>query len=492
MLLSLPRTLTDSWLYRNRNVAALIAVIILNLVTRFQYIRFDSVWCDESYSIWCAMHPVKEVVNIVKYGTDAPLYYLILHFWIKLFGIGNDAVRTLSILFETGALIFLFRLCEKASGLLFAICTSLLVITSPILLHYSLEIRAYPLVMLEVCAAFYLILQLKDQTSFRLISWLLLSLVNALMLYTHYLTVLIFPVEILTVVLFHKRNSKLIHYFIGSLVVTGLAMIPWLSQIMANIPRAGHTWLKLPSGNDLLDTLYNLLGTDGRFYGYLVFVLLLTILFIFLPTTKKSHFSWKYYFIFLSWALVPLFLDYIISQYSPVFHWRYILYAAFGFFALIAYLFSSIRIRGDLLLLVALLVAGVWYMLVPQLLGTYISEDWKKVIPIVKKEQASGSLILISAAYQCGTFSYNYDKNIYKADLKIKDLLREKKIYTVDNKDHVLLVMEREKPKNILLIQSQSYMTDPQNTVDSVLTKLYIKENRQDLPGITLTWFRHS
>src|SRR4051812_28781914 len=116
--------LEQAAIYKHRAPVVLAAVLLLNLITRFLYIRFGSIWCDESYAIWLAMHPVSAIIDIVKSGTDAPFYYLLLHYWIKLFGFGNDAVRTLSILLETGALFFFFRICQKLGGLLFAWCAS--------------------------------------------------------------------------------------------------------------------------------------------------------------------------------------------------------------------------------------------------------------------------------------------------------------------------------------------------------------------------------
>lgn len=478
--------LSETRIYKHRATAVLGAVLLLNLITRFLYIRFNSIWCDESYAIWLAMHPLSAIIDIVKSGTDAPFYYLLLHFWVKLFGIGNDAVRTLSIILQTGALFFFFRTCQKMGGLLFAWCASLLVITSPILLHYSLEVRAYPLVVLEVCAAFYLLFAISRQEKFQLLYWLAFTTCNSLMLYTHYLTVLFLPVELLAAVFFF-RGDKRMSYFLGSLCLTGVTLLPWLQPILHNLPQAGKTWIPAPGKDEVLGTAYLFAGSTGRLWAFLIFMGLGLVLFILLPRIRRDSFSWQYFFLFLGWAIIPFALDFIVGCFTPVFLSRYILYATFGFFAAVAYAFSSIKLKSVILAFVAFIFAALWYTRLPGNLESLISENWQKAMPEIRKAQREGDLIMICAAYQVSTFAYHYDKDIYRADLKIKELLAPKKIYSVDNKDHVMLVLDREKPNNILLVQSQSGIVDPNNTVDSVLTSLYVKENKETMQGISLT-----
>jgi hypothetical protein len=307
------------------------------------------------------------------------------------------------------------------------------------------------------------------------------------MLYTHFLAIIFLAVERAGLVLLNKKGERLVLAFVGSISLTFFALTPWIGTIIKNMPQSGKTWIAQASVHELLSTAFVFAGNQQRFYFLASLILILSIVFLLWPRAARMSYSWLHWGLFLAWAILPVTLDYAASLVTPVFLSRYILYASLGLFGLAAYMFSSIRGNTLLKASAALVLAMSWYSTLPANMDSLISENWQKAMPEIRKAQSEGNLIMLCAAYQVSTFAYHYDKEIYKADLKIKELLVPKKIYSVDNKDHVLLVLDREKPKDILLVQSQSGIVDPNNTVDSVLTSLYVKKNKETMQGISLT-----
>jgi mannosyltransferase len=74
---------------------------ILIAVSAFIRTRFigGALWYGGANAIGIAMHPLTRIPALLRHGGGAPLYYLLLHFWIEAFGAGASATRWLSLLF---------------------------------------------------------------------------------------------------------------------------------------------------------------------------------------------------------------------------------------------------------------------------------------------------------------------------------------------------------------------------------------------------------
>ena len=56
-------------------------------------------WIDEGISVGIASHPLSDIPRALIEDGSPPLYYVLLHGWIVLFGAGEAATRSLSLLF---------------------------------------------------------------------------------------------------------------------------------------------------------------------------------------------------------------------------------------------------------------------------------------------------------------------------------------------------------------------------------------------------------
>ena len=69
-----------------QTTAALVAVLILGFSLRLYGITSESIWLDEAFSIQLAKYDPVEIIRKTARDVHPPLYYLLLHFWINLFG----------------------------------------------------------------------------------------------------------------------------------------------------------------------------------------------------------------------------------------------------------------------------------------------------------------------------------------------------------------------------------------------------------------------
>lgn len=114
----------------------------------------QSYWRDEAFTIFQAGVNLGQMFKDILWDSSPPFYYLLLHFWMKLFGDGEIATRSLSLIFHIlTALIAGLILNKLIKNKPTAWLTGLIVFLNPFLLTYAFETRPYALVTFCLTAA---------------------------------------------------------------------------------------------------------------------------------------------------------------------------------------------------------------------------------------------------------------------------------------------------------------------------------------------------
>ena len=96
---------TPRWLRRlPRSVTAGAVLLVLMAVSAFIRTRTLSgeLWFDEAGAVGLASQPFGSLLGAVHHAGAAPLYYVLLHFWISLFGNGETVTHTLVVADRAG------------------------------------------------------------------------------------------------------------------------------------------------------------------------------------------------------------------------------------------------------------------------------------------------------------------------------------------------------------------------------------------------------
>ncbi|HEY2637266.1 MAG TPA: hypothetical protein VGI54_07760, partial [Solirubrobacteraceae bacterium] len=80
-----PTIALGRWSLRILGAAALLLLIAISLVERTRALQ-GSFWMDEGLSVGIASHPFADIPHLLRQDGSPPLYYLMLHVWMKLFG----------------------------------------------------------------------------------------------------------------------------------------------------------------------------------------------------------------------------------------------------------------------------------------------------------------------------------------------------------------------------------------------------------------------
>lgn len=103
------------------------------------------VWFDEAYAILSSINIQEYLVKGIFLDTSPPLYQLVLHGWIALFGSGITSVRLVSVLCGAGAIPLIYCIARYCYDKKTAVVSALLLTFSPLHVWYSQEARSYSL-----------------------------------------------------------------------------------------------------------------------------------------------------------------------------------------------------------------------------------------------------------------------------------------------------------------------------------------------------------
>src|SRR3954454_12732048 len=133
-------------------VAGAAGAVVLGVFFRFFII--SHLWLDEALSVNIARLPVRAIPAALRHDGAPPLYYVLLHFWMRMFGTGDVAVRSLSGIFSVAMLPVLYLAGRRIGGKAVGWAAVLIGASSPFANHYATETRMYALVALLVVLGF--------------------------------------------------------------------------------------------------------------------------------------------------------------------------------------------------------------------------------------------------------------------------------------------------------------------------------------------------
>ena len=131
-------------------VVALLAVTLLAFGLRLYYLTDANVWYDEGLSVWAARQPIVDMARWTATDVHPPLYFALLHFWLRCAGESTFAIRYLSVAFGTLAVVALWRVGREILPRYpwIAVAAAALLALSRFAIWWSRETRMYMLAAL--------------------------------------------------------------------------------------------------------------------------------------------------------------------------------------------------------------------------------------------------------------------------------------------------------------------------------------------------------
>ena len=291
----------------------------------------QSLWRDEAFSILAAQRPLSFIFN--NLGVEPPLYYVLLHFWIKLFGSGEIAVRSLSFLgFALATVVVIFWAEKLFHKHFLSWYLPVFFFINPMLLYYAFEIRMYGWFM------FFAVLSLYGYSEKK---WWVMAVANVLGFYTHTYMIFVPIAQGIHWLCSRHRGIKFLH----ASALTILLMLPWFFRVIREMPKLKNTWYFPVDIHLVQSVLGNMfIGYEGTPWflwnvtAYLSLGLLALFLFSLKPKTTRPR-----NLFFLTMTLLPLAMVIGVSFFKPLFVNRYLIPVTITEVFLVAFAIEAIQ-----------------------------------------------------------------------------------------------------------------------------------------------------
>ena len=217
-------------------------LLVVGIVLRFW--THSDMWLDEALTVNIAKLPLSQLHGALKRDGAPPLYYVLLHFWMKVFGSTNLGARSLSGVLSVATVPFVWLAGKRLGGRMVGITAVVLVSTSPFAIYYGTEARMYSLVALLVAAGFLAL----DGALRRPTAWNLIGTVvcTGLLLYTHYWGIYLVAVTgaWLAFQLWRgpERRRRGARMAFVAVVVGCLTFVPWIPTFVYQSRHTGTPW----------------------------------------------------------------------------------------------------------------------------------------------------------------------------------------------------------------------------------------------------------
>lgn len=340
----------------------LLAIVFVGMVIRLAFVPHGELWFDEAHSIFVAKLPLEKIPDYLSAEENPPLFYFLLHFWLKWFGDSDIVLRILPIPFGILAIIaiyFLGRMIfNSSSGLIAALFVAL----SPLQVWYSVEVRMYSLIMLLSLGSVYFFV--KGFKRKRSIFWLFYIIFSLLGLYTHLAFSFLILAQNFYIFFLYFRNKEKPNLrnwaFIQLIIFIGY--LPWFFIALKQLRTAflyglGYTMF-FRSSSIIEQVLLNYLWFNFEMLDWFFSITILLGVFLncflrFIPSGKKLLTEKrKENFKINSFLLIYLFFPVLIFSLvdGAAFNIRHIIFSSAALYLILARGISNIKSKKIILI----------------------------------------------------------------------------------------------------------------------------------------------
>ncbi len=218
-------------------------------------------WIDEGLSVGIASHGLLDIPGVLRLDGSPPLYYMLLHVWMWVFGDGQATTHVLSLGFALLSVPVAYWAGAGTFGRRSGLFAAILAACNPFLTYYAQETRMYTLVSLlalVVAGSIVRVFVFRRRSFIPLFSGSLAAL-----MYTHNWGLFLAVGTVVALVPAWRATSDRRAFTRDVLLsygVVGLLYLPWVPSLLFQAAHTGAPWSRRPSPTDLLGPIATTLG----------------------------------------------------------------------------------------------------------------------------------------------------------------------------------------------------------------------------------------
>ncbi|HPR31895.1 MAG TPA: glycosyltransferase family 39 protein [Prolixibacteraceae bacterium] len=416
------KNFSDTWI--------IILLVLINIALKSVYLTDYNIDLDEPFSLFHSQQTLRELFSIFKNENNPPFHFLILHFWIKLFGIGPLSARILPMLTGSFAVIFIYKLGKKFLNFKSGIVAALLYTFSNSMIMEAHDCRVYSLFVLLTAASMYFYMSLIQEPKTKRYLFAL-TITNICLLYSHFLAFLLIGLQLFFLLLNTEIRKKAAKPILLSFFFAFLAYLPYASLFLVRFMETSVQGTNQPQLN-FVNAYSTFFVTFGN--GFLVSNLYLALIVSFLAgiVLKKIRLS-VHEIIFAGWFVGVYLASFLISFKFPIVTTpRYLVFIVPGFFLFVIIAVNRLFVR-DKFLHNAMLAFVVLLML--SSIDLYYSNkmEAEKTVRFIKENKSDSTLVYVVPPWVAYVFAYHYDLDIFKDYRNFDERLHLENIYLLSS-----------------------------------------------------------
>ena len=390
-------------------------LVVVALVLRVWYIGKTDLGGDESFSLYMALQSVPDLVRMLCQGDNPPLWELLLHFWVKVFGISEVSIRTLSLIFSVLTVIPIYLLGEKYLHRFAGMAAAVFYSCSTFSIFMAHECRVYSLIgCCTACSVLLFISAIREPKPFKFI---LLTLANLMLMYGHYLSVWVIVMEFLIALTIKPIRKKIWKPYLIHAVALIVLFAPMFPVLFTRFFDSGvhGTWIaKTTSPEALYDFLWRMCNVPVTTV-LAIAILIAAFIRLIISVVKKECVFGNTGILTLLWV-VPLLVSFVLSYFTGFFLDRYFYFLFLVFYLSVAayclYLFPKRKALG--ISLMALFAVAMAVSCSPdsstKRFSGWHSEIKSLVNQLVEAKENEKALVVLPECFD-KQFTYYLDEN---------------------------------------------------------------------------------
>ncbi len=220
----------------------LTVAIVLRFVTK------SDLWLDEALTVNIARRPLSDLNALLRHDGAPPLYYVLLHLWMRVFDTSDLGARSLSGVVGVATLPVAWLAGRRLGGPSEAgrawvgWGAVVVVASSPFAIRYSTEARMYELEILLVLLGYLALWRALERPSVRRLA--AVAIVAAALLYTQYWAIYLLVVVGAGLAWCAWRGAEraAARRALVALGVGGVTFVPWLPAFLYQLLHTGTPW----------------------------------------------------------------------------------------------------------------------------------------------------------------------------------------------------------------------------------------------------------
>ncbi len=496
-------------------------LVLFNFLLKRIGLTANSIALDEPFSIYVAQFDVTKIIQYLSSGNNPPLFEIILHYWIKFFGVKASSVRFLPCLFSALTALYVFKITNHIATKRSALIAYCLFTFSNYELFFAHEARVYSLFTLLTCISFYYFFKIQKEVTRK--NLLVFGVINLFLIYAHFFGFFVLFVQFVSVCFFkflRQKSGKELMY-VALFLCAGYSPYIYVFTQRFFESSVNGTWIAPVTNLGQLHHVLTLL-TNNSSVNFLVVLFLCWITYLYLISKKIKNeliktgilfislfflffsisivapmpYYWEFtskpwamisYLLFiimslswivaiesihstfkmiLLWFVLPLLIMFLSSFKIPMFIDRYYIFTTPAFFILIAIIVDYFTIKIQ--------VSFYWIVIALLLITSVRNEpnnrDVKPMVDKIAMLKNNQTAILMCPDYFDYNFTYYYNSDLFTnignkpIDLGLKERLKKDNIFPITHINQLDTVLIKQF-KRVIYLDVAADFSYPSNNI---------------------------